>query len=76
MYTGQFFRMTVECSRTVSSFKIKSGGSLIGEVLDLSETVLSDGPLSFPLLELYTMPERIKTIWKTKMQTQKEDKKL
>lgn len=76
MYTGQFFRMTVECSPTVSSFRKKSGGSLIGEVLDLSETVLSNGPLFFPLLELYTMPERVKTTWKIKMQTQKEDKKL
>ena len=56
--------MTVECRPTVSGFNKKSGESLIGEVLDLSETVLSNGPLSFPLVELYTTPERVTTIWK------------
>lgn len=48
----------------MSGFNKKSGESLIGEVLDLSETVLSNGPLSFPLVELYTTPERVTTIWK------------
>lgn len=72
MYTGQFFRMTVECSPTVSSFRKKSGGSLIGEVLDLSETVLSNGPLFFHCLNFIQCQKESKQPGKSKCKPKKK----